>query len=272
MGQPASRIGDMHTCPMVTPGTPPVPHVGGPVTGPGVPTVLVGGSPQAVVGDLCTCVGPPDSIVKGELSCIVAGRPAARMGDNTAHGGVLVMGLPTVLIGMSAAMAYVNTLIANGTITLTGTQDFQDTVTQDLTTIAGTDSGRATLEEIEQSGQNVEISDWDPARPGNMAGPNSRDAYPPPHGSGNGTGTRIWYNPNQPNRPPGSPAVAGLNHELGHASHNATGTNVRNIPRPDTTVRGGVSNQEEGNTIRDHDNTFRHEMDLPPRNGHGHLP
>jgi len=28
---PAARIGDMHTCPMVTPGTPPVPHVGGPL-------------------------------------------------------------------------------------------------------------------------------------------------------------------------------------------------------------------------------------------------
>ena len=29
---PAARIGDMHVCPMVTPGTPPIPHVGGPIS------------------------------------------------------------------------------------------------------------------------------------------------------------------------------------------------------------------------------------------------
>jgi len=64
-GQPAARMGDMHACPMVTPGVPPIPHVGGPVIGPGNPTVLIGGQPAAHVGDSCTCVGPPDSIVKG---------------------------------------------------------------------------------------------------------------------------------------------------------------------------------------------------------------
>ena len=94
---PAARISDMHTCPLVNPG--PVPHVGGPVTGPGIPTVLVGGMPAAVVGDILVCTGPPDSIVKGSGTVLIGGRPAARMGDNTAHGGVIVAGLPTVLIG-----------------------------------------------------------------------------------------------------------------------------------------------------------------------------
>ena len=69
MGNPAARIGDMHVCPMVTPGLPPIPHVGGPIMPPGTPTVLIGG------------------------------KPAARMGDTTAHGGVITLGLPTVLIG-----------------------------------------------------------------------------------------------------------------------------------------------------------------------------
>ena len=96
---PAARLTDMHQCPMVTPGLPPIPHVGGPIVGPGAPTVLIGGLPAAKVGDLAVCVGPPDSIIKGSTSVLVLGMPAARMGDTTAHGGTIVIGLPTVLIG-----------------------------------------------------------------------------------------------------------------------------------------------------------------------------
>ena len=89
----------MHVCPMVTPGLPPIPHVGGPITGPGVPNVLIGGMPAAVLGDMCTCVGPPDAIIKGSATVMISGRPAARMGDSTAHGGTIVLGMPTVMIG-----------------------------------------------------------------------------------------------------------------------------------------------------------------------------
>lgn len=94
---PAARISDMHTCPMIDPG--PKPHVGGPVTGPGVPTVLVGGMPAAVIGDMLVCIGPPDTIVKGSGTVFIGGKPAARIGDQTAHGGIIVAGLATVLIG-----------------------------------------------------------------------------------------------------------------------------------------------------------------------------
>ena len=67
---PAARITDMHTCPMQTPAFPsPIPHVGGPIVGPSVQNVLIGG------------------------------RPAARMGDSTAHGGTIAAGCPTVMIG-----------------------------------------------------------------------------------------------------------------------------------------------------------------------------
>jgi len=71
-GQPAARVGDMHTCPLVTPGVPPVPHVGGPITGPGSPTVLIGGMPAARMGDSCTCTGPPDSIAAGFPTVMIA--------------------------------------------------------------------------------------------------------------------------------------------------------------------------------------------------------
>ncbi|MFC4729750.1 PAAR domain-containing protein [Coralloluteibacterium thermophilus] len=94
--QPAARLTDLHTCPMVT-GV--VPHVGGPIVSPGAPTVLIGGLPAARVTDMATCVGPPDTIVKGSSKVLVVGLPAARMGDSTAHGGVIAMGCFTVLVG-----------------------------------------------------------------------------------------------------------------------------------------------------------------------------
>lgn len=99
MSKPAARIGDMHVCPMVTPGVPPIPHVGGPITGPGCPTVLIGGMPAAVMGDMCVCTGPPDTIILGSTGVLIGGKPAARMGDSCAHGGTIVVGCPTVLIG-----------------------------------------------------------------------------------------------------------------------------------------------------------------------------
>lgn len=99
MGQPAARIGDMHVCPMVTPGPVPIPHVGGPIMPPGMPTVLIGKMPAATATSMCTCVGPPDIIAKGSMTVLIGGKPAARMGDLTAHGGSIVVGCPTVLIG-----------------------------------------------------------------------------------------------------------------------------------------------------------------------------
>jgi len=93
---PAARLTDMHVCPMVT-GV--VPHVGGPILPPCCPTVMIGFLPAARVTDMATCVGPPDVIVKGSMTVMIGGMPAARIGDLTAHGGVIVMGYPTVMIG-----------------------------------------------------------------------------------------------------------------------------------------------------------------------------
>ena len=84
---------------MQTPGVPPVPHVGGPVTGPGCPTVLIAGLAAARVGDLLVCVGPPDTILKGSATVLIGGVPAARVGDTTAHGGKIMLGAFNVLIG-----------------------------------------------------------------------------------------------------------------------------------------------------------------------------
>lgn len=95
----AARITDFHECPMMDPGPVPIPHVGGPIVGPGQATVLIGGLPAAKVGDMLICVGPPDSIVKGSATVMIGGMPAARLGDQTAHGGEIMLGAFNVEIG-----------------------------------------------------------------------------------------------------------------------------------------------------------------------------
>ncbi|MGH7155501.1 MAG: PAAR domain-containing protein [Acetobacteraceae bacterium] len=96
MGQPAARVTDMHACPMVDVL---VPHVGGPILPPGCPTVLIQELPAARMGDMATCVGPPDPIAMGSVTVMIGNQPAARMGDPTGHGGAIVLGCFTVLIG-----------------------------------------------------------------------------------------------------------------------------------------------------------------------------
>jgi uncharacterized Zn-binding protein involved in type VI secretion len=93
----AARVSDLHVCPMVT-GV--VPHVGGPVMPPGTPTVLIGGMPAVGMGDMLTCTGPPDVIIgMCSATVLIGGKPAATMGSITAHGGNIVLGCLTVMIG-----------------------------------------------------------------------------------------------------------------------------------------------------------------------------
>ncbi len=96
MGLPAARITDMHVCPMFTG---PIPHVGGPILPPGCPTVLIGKLPSAGATSMATCIGPPDMIAMGSPTVLIGKLPAARIGDSCAHGGTIVAGFPTVLIG-----------------------------------------------------------------------------------------------------------------------------------------------------------------------------
>ena len=92
---PAARLGDMHVCPLLTVL---VPHVGGPIAL-GCFTVLTGNMPQAQATNMCVCVGPPDMIAMGSATVLVGKLPAARMGDPSGHGGAVVVGFPTVMIG-----------------------------------------------------------------------------------------------------------------------------------------------------------------------------
>lgn len=94
---PASRITDMHTCPMVT-GV--VPHVGGPFIM-GSPTVIVGMMPQSRVTDQLTCVGPPDVAMLGEMTVLVG--MVGSGGAVSASSGVVAMGAPVPMSSPPAA-------------------------------------------------------------------------------------------------------------------------------------------------------------------------
>jgi uncharacterized Zn-binding protein involved in type VI secretion len=95
----AARIGDIHQCFKSEPG--PVPHVGGPILPkPGKPNVFIGGLPAAVEGTKCFCAGvPPSSISTSSKSVFINGKGAARKDDLTAHGGKILNGCLTVIIG-----------------------------------------------------------------------------------------------------------------------------------------------------------------------------
>jgi uncharacterized Zn-binding protein involved in type VI secretion len=95
LGPFAARVLDNHACPMVS-GL--VPHVGGPITT-GQPNVLIANMPAARSTDLCTCAGGPDMNARGSATVLIGGLPAARLLDQTGHGGAIVTGAPTVMIG-----------------------------------------------------------------------------------------------------------------------------------------------------------------------------
>jgi len=92
---PAARLTDLHTCPPLTPDLPPVPHVGGPILRPGAPTVLIEGPTRRPRGR----PGPVRRATRQHCAGLSHGAPAAHMGHATAHGGSIVLGCFTVLIG-----------------------------------------------------------------------------------------------------------------------------------------------------------------------------
>ncbi len=99
----AATLGCKTICPIVTPGTPPIPHASGGMIISGAPTVLIEGKPAARMTDNILCNGAPphpDVILKGSTTVLICNLPAAYLSCNTASGGSIVNGSPTVQIGM----------------------------------------------------------------------------------------------------------------------------------------------------------------------------
>lgn len=247
---PAARMTDPHVCPMVTVL---VPHVGGPILPPCEPTVITGNfMPQARISDLATCVGPPDVIAQGSSSVTVRGLFAARQLDTTVHGGTIVMGWPTVLIGgpVFTARPVTRTLFGNFTYGSAITIDsdpnnpaYQSQVIAALIRLDSTPTGSRIIDAIEASGNSVTIEPYT-----NASDPYNATTTPGLFNSGNST---IAWNPGvngfgppgtTPDwEQPGSDMILG--HELTHAAHNATGTNGNGPTNSD-----GVQIGEERNT------------------------
>lgn len=95
MNKPAARVGDMHTCPMMLP----ISHVGGPILPFTNTKVFINGMLAATAGSPAQCAAGVDSIITGSSRVFIQGQPAARVGDMSAHGGVIVGGSLNVLIG-----------------------------------------------------------------------------------------------------------------------------------------------------------------------------
>lgn len=260
---PASRIGDMHMCPMVTPGTPPVPHVGGPfITG--AWTVWVGGVPQSKVGDTLICVGPPDTLAVGELTVLVGSA-----GGGAGFGAILaglMAGLGNFLGGYPRAELDSNGNIVtqyNSQITIEGSPEYQAAVCADLDRFLATEAGQRWAEQYPGTGRHITIrpipaGDQQDNGGATRVSPNDALIHVNPDGTetrGSGSDTIIDYNPSYTGYYTGEDGntyaaapYETLGHEMIHGLHNGNGENRRNIP--DTQPNG--DNQEEARTIGVH--------------------
>jgi uncharacterized Zn-binding protein involved in type VI secretion len=200
--KPASRIGDMHTCPMFDG---PKPHVGGPIVL-GSFTVWTCSVPQSYQGNPAICVGPPDSLLVGATTVLI--------GQNMGFGafaliiGGLMAGLMNFVSGYpKAVMQPDGTIVTqyNEFITITGDAEYQAKVVRDLNRISSTESGQALLESMGNSGNHCTIRPNDAANPDAAAWTDPVPTGPGPYpgystdanGTGTGTNSQVWYDPDE---------------------------------------------------------------------------
>lgn len=231
--QPTARLGDIHTCPMVTPGVPPIPHVGGPIMPPCFPTVTEGDQPDARILDLAQCEGPPDPIAQGSATVLVGGLPTARMLDPTSHGGVIMIGLPTVIVG--------GPVVAMN-VALGSTKPFILALQAALSQLLPTSSGAQFLKGMAASGRKITFQQ--------VIDDNGFCQKVGPGADGENVDSLIGWNPDRHVLDPTAPGEEGtpgaaivLAHALVTALNNATGGSA-----------GGPT-----------ENSFRRELGLSPR-------
>lgn len=269
MTLPAARMGDMHTCPMWTLL---VPHVGGPVLPPCAPLVMTGGPMQARLSDMAVCAGPPDVIAMGAATVLVQGLPAARQTDMTAHGGLITVGLPTVLIGGPAFALPPN-------IKIEGPPLFQQKVYRDMFLLSTTPSGKALIDQLGAAGETVTIVQHTGTN--GFCTPDDVDDA----SDGTGTGSTIQYNPDyhtnvfdsSGNMIADPPQVI-LAHEMCHALANSTGTRQSNAKNSDPNPPLSEPNieREESQAIgtgshngqNPSENSVRSDLGMPRRDNH----
>jgi uncharacterized Zn-binding protein involved in type VI secretion len=261
---PAARIGDMHTCPLVTVL---VPHVGGPLIM-GSFTVLVGFMPQSRVTDMLICIGPPDMVAVGCTTVMVGMAGAA--GLLGILKGLALAGLAMIkrVVGAGYPRATIDknghvVTQYNSQITIEGSPAYQATVVADLNRFLSTPTGQRWAEAYNTTGRHITIRAIPPGEQQNNGGttrvsPNDALIHVNPDGTesrGAGSNSIITYNPSYTGYYRGedgntyeSAPYETLGHEMIHSLHNANGENRRDIP--DTQPNG--DNQEEARTIGVH--------------------
>jgi uncharacterized Zn-binding protein involved in type VI secretion len=265
-GFPAARVSDNHVCPMVT-GV--VPHVGGPILPPCQVNVLIVGLNAARVSDMATCVGPPDVIVKGAATVLIGGLPAARITDTTVHGGAIVVGAPTVLIGDPSF-----SLPAN--FSFNGSSAFISATVRDLYFLSTLPSGARLIARLGASGQPVSFQEHTGTN--GFCTPNDGTAA----SDGTGTGSVIQYNPNyrsnaydsSGNMIPQPPQMI-LGHEMAHALANAEGRQAQGTdpagPASEPNIEAEESQAIGTGSYTGTDpseNSMRSDAGLPARDNH----
>ena len=272
---PASRIGDLHVCPMLT-GI--IPHVGGPFLL-GAFNVLVGGVPQSRVSDMLICIGPPDVLTMGSPNVLV-GMDGA-MGLFGLIVGGLLAGLNNFLAGYPKAVLKDGKIVTeyNSQITIEGSPQYQATVIQDLNKFLATPTGQRWATAYAATGRHITIAPIPPGTDQNngytTAGGNG--AYPKADGShGDGADSVINYNPSrtvQYTAADGSTETKQgdqtLGHEMIHGLHNGQGDNLAGNTQPSP-----FDNEEESQTIgvNGHDNDPITERTLEGDNGQSYRP
>jgi uncharacterized Zn-binding protein involved in type VI secretion len=266
VGFPASRLLDLHVCPMFTLL---VPHVGGPVLPPCMPTVLTGKRPQARLSDTAFCVGPPDVIVTGAATVLVGGLPAARMTDKTVHGGMLVLGEFTVLIGGP-------TFALPPNIKLEGSSTFQRKTIRDMFMLSRTPTGAQLIADLGASGHPITIVEHTGTN-GFCTPNNGTDA-----GDGTGTGSVIQYNPDYRSNAYDSagnliaqPPQVILAHEMCHARANANGNQASGTDSAPPASEPAIEAEEAQaigtgsyNGTSPSENSLRQDLGMPRRDNH----
>lgn len=265
---PAARVGDFHLCPMVNII---IPHIGGSILPPCAPTVFTGGPNQARISDLATCVlGPPDVIAMGAATVLVQGLPASRMLDQTVHGGLILLGLPTVLIGGPAFVLPPN-------LKIDGPPLFQQKVIRDLYFLSTTPTGKALLDRIGAAGQPVTIIP-NPGKNGFCSPASASDAA-----AGTPTGSTIQYNPDyrsnafdSANNMLAQPPQLIIGHEMSHALANSEGNQAQGTdpsppasePTIDAEEAQAIGTGSHSGDARPNENGLRHDLGLPRRDNH----
>jgi uncharacterized Zn-binding protein involved in type VI secretion len=108
--KPAARLSDTNSCPL--PG-----HGSNPIVA-GSSDVLINNLPTARVGDTTAC---GDAISVGIPNILVNGKPIAFLGSATAHGGMIISGSGDVLVGSQGGGAAFNPVSLLTQLTLTPT-------------------------------------------------------------------------------------------------------------------------------------------------------